>query len=118
MKYLLHFLIFFIICADVLISQSTQTVTEVYHEIDSFNFPKVITSIESLRATLPKRVDTVATAYGDLNKDGLLDLVVVVSLPYTTDYPDDMPYDGDAAVPLAVYLGQKNGYSLLSQSKM
>jgi len=97
-------------------AQQTVETNPPAHEIDSYKFPQTITSLASLRATFPKRVDTSAVVTGDLNNDGIQDLVVVVSYPYTVDYPDDMPYDGDAMVPLAVYLGTKDGYSLLVQS--
>lgn len=103
------------ICS-IAFGQTTDLTNPPPHEIDSYKFPQSITSLQSLYATFPKRVDTSATAVGDLNKDGIEDLVVVVSYPYTVDYAEDMPYDGDALVPLAVYLGTKDGYSLLVQS--
>ena len=97
-------------------AQPTNETNPPAHEIDSYKFPKTISSLATLRATFPKRVDTSATAIGDLNNDGIQDLVVVVSYPYTVEYEENMPYDGDAMVPLAVYLGTKDGYTLLVQS--
>ncbi|MBL8003943.1 MAG: hypothetical protein JNL36_02495 [Candidatus Kapabacteria bacterium] len=97
-------------------SQTTDLNNPPPHEIDSYQFPKSITSLQTLFATFPKRVDTSATVIGDLNNDGIQDLVVVITYPFLVDYDENMPYDGDAMVPLAVYLGTKDGYSLLVQS--
>lgn len=116
MKLLMYCIISLFFLNSFAFAQTTDLNNQPRHEIDSYKFPKTISSLQSLFLTFPKRVDTAATVIGDLNKDGIQDLVVVVSYPYTVDYPDDMPYDGDAMVPLAVYLGTKDGYSLLVQS--
>jgi len=116
MKSIILLLFSFLYLYTTAFAQPTDVNNPPPHEIDSYKFPKSITSLQSLYSTFPKRVDTSATAKGDLNNDGILDLVVVVSYPYTVEYEENMPYDGDAMVPLGVYLGTKDGYSLLVQS--
>lgn len=116
MKFLISVFFSILSLSSTIFAQPNDATNPPLHEIDSYKFPKTITTLQSLRSTFPKRVDTSAITYGDLNKDGIQDMVVVVSYPYTVEYEENMPYDGDAMVPLAVYLGTKDGYSLLVQS--
>lgn len=116
MKLLIFTLVCLLSLSSTIFAQTKDLTNPPPHEIDSYKFPNTIVSLQSLRTTFPKRVDTSATAVGDLNNDGIQDLVVVASYPYTVEYADDMPYDGDAMVPIAIYLGTKDGYSLLVQS--
>lgn len=66
-----------------------------------FQFPTSVKSISQIVKELPKNFDTTATLNADLNQDGLLDYVVIVS-------NSKNPINLNSPVYLAVYLGTTN----------
>lgn len=78
--------------------------------IKNYKFPASISNEETFVSTLPKGVDSIALTYGDLNDDGLSDLIIVVANNSETA-------EFDSPVQLGAYLKNANStYDLIVQS--